>query len=112
MSGRLYCTPRAMWKLSWFLRDFGYDSESLGKNAIDDKALIDLRGVVKSPCTASRFQNFDRFAPSAESFLSCWPKSRLFPLMDSSFRGLPSQLTDCQEDGSAGLLFPRSKAER
>jgi len=23
MTGRLYCTPRAMWKLSWFLRDFG-----------------------------------------------------------------------------------------
>ena len=47
MSGRLYCTPRAMWKLSWFLRDFGYDSEPLGKNAIDDKALVDLRAVVK-----------------------------------------------------------------
>ena len=47
MSGRLYCTPRAMWKLSWFLRDFGYDAELLGKNEIDDKALIDLWGVVK-----------------------------------------------------------------
>src|ERR1700731_2221612 len=23
MTGRLYCTPRAMWKLSWFLREFG-----------------------------------------------------------------------------------------
>ena len=47
MTGRLYCTPRAMWKLSWFLRDFGYDAELLGKNEIDDKALIDLWGVVK-----------------------------------------------------------------
>jgi len=36
-----------MWKLSWFLRDFGYDAELLGKNEIDDKALIDLWGVVK-----------------------------------------------------------------
>jgi hypothetical protein len=23
-SGRPYCTPRALWKLNWFLRDFGY----------------------------------------------------------------------------------------
>ena len=38
-----------MWKVSWFLRDFGYDSELLGKNEIDEKALIDLWGVVKRP---------------------------------------------------------------
>jgi hypothetical protein len=44
MTGRLYCTPRAMWKLSWFLRDFGYDAELLGKSVIDEKALIDLLG--------------------------------------------------------------------
>ena len=36
-----------MWKLSWFLRDFGYDPELLDKNEIDDKALVGLRGVVK-----------------------------------------------------------------
>src|SRR5205807_6701694 len=47
LTGRLYCTPRAMWKLSWFLRDFGYDRELLVKNEIDDKALVDLWGVVK-----------------------------------------------------------------
>ena len=34
-----------MWKLSWFFRDFGYGAELLGKNEIDDKALVDLRGV-------------------------------------------------------------------
>ena len=68
MTGRIYCTPRAMWKLSWFLRDFGYDSELLGNNAVDDKALVDLRGVVK----VSEFNthgisilNFDSFAPAA-----------------------------------------------
>ena len=22
LNGRLYCTPKALWKLSWFLRDF------------------------------------------------------------------------------------------
>ena len=29
LSGRLYCTPRALWKLNWRLRDFGYDAEML-----------------------------------------------------------------------------------
>ena len=44
-----------MWKLSWFFRDFGYGAELLGKNEIDDKALVDLWGVVKvkSPFPAS-----------------------------------------------------------
>ena len=44
---RLYCTARAMWKLNWFLRDFGYDTELLNKDEIDDKALVGLRGIVK-----------------------------------------------------------------
>jgi hypothetical protein len=68
MTGRLYCTPRAIWKLSWFLRDFGYDSELLGKNAIDDKALVNLRGVVKvSQVNVHGLSvlNFDSFAPAA-----------------------------------------------
>ena len=68
MTGRLYCTPRAMWKLSWFLRDFGYDPELLGKNAIDDQALVDLWGVVKvSEVTVHGISvlNFDGFAPAA-----------------------------------------------
>ena len=25
ITGRIYLTPKALWKLSWFLRDFGYD---------------------------------------------------------------------------------------
>ena len=68
MTGRLYCTPRAMWKLNWFLRDFGYDSELLGENAIDDKALVNLRGVVKiSQVNVHGLSvlNFDGFAPAA-----------------------------------------------
>ncbi len=48
LSGRLYCTPKALWKLSWFLRDFGYDSELLIRDEIDEKALIGLQGVVKT----------------------------------------------------------------
>jgi len=47
ITGRLYCTARAMWKLSWFLRDFGYDIELLGKDEIDDHALLGLKGVLK-----------------------------------------------------------------
>jgi hypothetical protein len=30
LSSRLYCKPKALWKLNWFLRDFGYDTELLG----------------------------------------------------------------------------------
>ena len=47
ITGRLYCSTRAMWKLSWFLRDFGYDTELLNKDEIDDKALVGLKGIVK-----------------------------------------------------------------
>ena len=37
-SGRLYCTERALWKLNWFLRDFGYDLELLAQDQVDEKA--------------------------------------------------------------------------
>ncbi len=47
LSSRLYCTPRALWKLNWFLRDFGYDTESLGRDEVDEKQLVGLKGVVK-----------------------------------------------------------------
>ena len=32
VSGRIYCTQRALWKVSWFLRDFGYDRDLLGRD--------------------------------------------------------------------------------
>ena len=47
ITGRIYCTPKALWKLSWFLRDFGYDPELIGRDEIDDKCLVGLQGVVK-----------------------------------------------------------------
>jgi hypothetical protein len=47
LSSRLYCTPKAMWKLNWFLRDFGYDTEMLGRDEVDEKQLVGLKGVVK-----------------------------------------------------------------
>ena len=47
ISGRLYCTPKALWKFNWFLRDFGYDVELLGRDEVDETQLIGLTGVVK-----------------------------------------------------------------
>src|SRR2546427_1324678 len=46
-TGRLYCTARAIWKLSWRLRDFGYDAELLNKDEIDDNELVGLKGIVR-----------------------------------------------------------------
>ena len=68
-SGRLYCTERALWKLDWFLRNFGYDTELLSRDQIDEKALVGLHGVVRTSRTAMNgrsYQNLDAFAPAAE----------------------------------------------
>jgi hypothetical protein len=69
VAGRLYCTPRALWKLNWFLRDFGYDAELLGRDEIDEKSLIGLRGVIKirhSVVNGTSLLNLDGFAPSVQ----------------------------------------------
>src|SRR5271155_2231888 len=47
LPGRLYGSPKALWKLNWFLRDFGYDTELLGRDEIDETQLVGLKGVVK-----------------------------------------------------------------
>ena len=47
VSSRLYCTPKALWKLNWFLRDFGYDTEMLGRDEVDERQLVGLKGIVK-----------------------------------------------------------------
>jgi hypothetical protein len=69
IAARLYCTPRALWKLNWFLRDFGYDSELLGQDEIDDKNLVGLRGVVKIShvvLNGTSLLNLDGFAPASK----------------------------------------------
>jgi hypothetical protein len=69
LSGRLYCTPKALWKLGWFLRDFLYDPDLLGTEEIDDKALFGLRGVVKISHTTLNGRllvNLDGFAPASQ----------------------------------------------
>jgi hypothetical protein len=66
---RLYCTPRAMWKLAWFLRDFLYDPEFLSHEEIDEKALLGLIGVVKISHTVRNgvsLVDFDAFAPASQ----------------------------------------------
>lgn len=68
LTGRLYCTPKALWKFSWFLRDFGYDAELFGREEIDDKALVGLAGVVKVSHTVINghsLLSLDAFAPAA-----------------------------------------------
>ncbi len=69
ISGRLYCTPKALWKLSWFLRDFSYDPDLLGRDEVDEKALLGLRGVVRTSRTmlnGRSFLNLEAFAPAGE----------------------------------------------
>jgi hypothetical protein len=69
VTGRLYYTPKALWKLNWFLRDFGYDTELLGRDEIDEKSLIGLRGVVKISYTVvngTSLLNLDAFAPAVQ----------------------------------------------
>ncbi len=68
-SARLYCTPKALWKLAWFLRDFGYDAELLGRDELDDKHLVGLQGVVKIAHTivnGRTYLNLDAFAPAGK----------------------------------------------
>ena len=68
-SGRLYSTERALWKLNWFLRDFGYDMELLTQDQMDEKALLNLRGVVRTTyktLNGHTFQNLEAFAPATE----------------------------------------------
>jgi len=67
-AGRLYCTERALWKLNWFLRDFDYDSDLLRQDQVDEKALVSLRGVVRTSqvtLNGRSFQNLEAFAPAA-----------------------------------------------
>lgn len=69
LSGRLYSSARALWKLHWFLRDFGYDADLLGRNEVDEKALKNLRGIVRiSHVTlhGNAYPNLEGFAPEAD----------------------------------------------
>ncbi len=67
--GRVYCTPKALWRLNWFLRDFCYDHELFTRDEVDEKALVGLKGVIRTSRTTRNgrsFLNLDAFASSGE----------------------------------------------
>lgn len=67
LSSRVYCNPKALWKLSWFLRDFGYDAELLDRDEVDERQLVGLQGVVKVSHVVYDgipLVRFDGFAPA------------------------------------------------
>jgi len=69
LSSRLYCTPKALWKLNWFLRDFGYDTELLGRDEVDERQLVGLKGVVKIShidFNGASLLRLDGFAPAGQ----------------------------------------------
>jgi hypothetical protein len=68
VSSRLYCNPKALWKLNWFLRDFGYDTELLGRDEVDESQLVGLKGVVKIShivFNSASLIRLDGFAPAS-----------------------------------------------
>jgi hypothetical protein len=67
LSSRLYCNPKALWKLNWFLRDFGYDTELLGRDEVEETQLVGLKGVVKIShivFNGASLLRLDGFAPA------------------------------------------------
>jgi hypothetical protein len=65
---RLYCNPKALWKLNWFLHDFGYDAELLDRDEVDESQLVGLQGVVKIShivFNGNSLLRFDGFAPAS-----------------------------------------------
>ncbi len=87
ITGRIYSTPRALWKLSWFLRDFAYDSEMLGRDEIDEKSLIGLIGVVKVShvvVNGASLLNLDAFAPASQWESALGSAARSTSILDGS----------------------------
>src|SRR3954470_11099910 len=61
---RMDCRPKSFWKLTWFLKDFGYDAALLYDDEIDEKTIVGLEGVItisnrargqQRPCTLHSF---------------------------------------------------------
>jgi hypothetical protein len=69
ISGRLYCSQKALWKLNWFLRDFGYDTDLLGRDEVEERSLLGLTGVLRTSrrtLPGRSFLNLEAFAPAGE----------------------------------------------
>ena len=66
---RLYCHERALWKLRWFLRDFGYDQELMTAEELDDRQVVGLEGVIRLAfwgTNGQRHLDVQGFAPKEE----------------------------------------------
>lgn len=66
---RLYCHDRALWKLRWFLRDFGYDQELMADEELDDRQVVGLEGVIRLAfwgTNGQRHLDVQGFAPKEE----------------------------------------------
>jgi len=66
---RLFCSPKALWKFAWFLRDFRYSQELLDRDEIDARALIDLQGVLQISneiVNGRAIVNLNAFVPAAD----------------------------------------------
>jgi len=64
---RLYCHDRALWKLRWFLSDFGYDAELLAAEELDDRRVVGLEGIIRLAywgTDGSRRLDVEGFAPT------------------------------------------------
>ena len=69
ISGRLYCTAKALWKFSWFLRAFDYDPELLEREEIDERAIRELTGVVNVShqfIHGTSMLHFEGFGPASQ----------------------------------------------
>jgi hypothetical protein len=69
---RLYWHDRALWKLRWFLSDFGYDTELMAAEELDDRRVVGLEGVIRLAywgSDAHRRLDVEGFAPTER-----WPE--------------------------------------
>ena len=125
LSSRLYCGRKALWKLNWFLRDFGYDTELLGRDEVDEKQLVGSEG--RGQDQPHRVQR--RFPAPARRLCSRRPLGRTLPrksgqsaggLMTYSYTQISQYLT-CprryrhryldgwkEKDTRAAMLFGRA----
>ena len=76
---RLLSSPKALWKLAWFLRDFRYSRELLERDEIDTQALIGLQGVIHISheiVNGRSTVKLEAFAPAADwEYLTAIPES-------------------------------------
>ena len=95
LAARISCSLKNLWKLNWFLRDFGYDSELLERNEIDDKSLVGLCGVVKishSVINGTTVLDLEGFAPASR-----WKK-----LSDGTEIPISPEISESTAESKAG----------